>query len=365
MNACKVQKRNFVLCASLYVGAIAVSESLGRSVLPMRKALVASALLLLHLVPTIAHAASFDCKKARTQVEKTICADAELSQLDEELTSAYRDAMGKAVQSDKDTIRKEQADWLNNRNKVCGSIPGRGRTEPDGVCLKTAYEYRIWKLAPARDESNPLRAGRYRVGWGWDLPLCQELSAHLNRHPEWPPLSCGMRVGTSDPNFALPAWEALDIREHRAMLKSIWDEGRTPVSLIRKPESDRIFEERFEARSFKLARAVFDVNSSGQLLTVYRAELNACSPNDEFGFNAPMVPKLYAVGPDGKRPQDDSFAMLSSPPRDVFLYKGRTHLTWWFGRLAQGSASLGVYENVSPRKVDFGATPVCTLGFRR
>jgi uncharacterized protein len=36
-----------------------------------------------------AQAASFDCAKAQSKVEKIICADAELSKLDEDLATAY------------------------------------------------------------------------------------------------------------------------------------------------------------------------------------------------------------------------------------------------------------------------------------
>jgi uncharacterized protein len=36
-----------------------------------------------------AQAASFDCGKAGTKVEKIVCSDADLSKLDEELNAAY------------------------------------------------------------------------------------------------------------------------------------------------------------------------------------------------------------------------------------------------------------------------------------
>jgi uncharacterized protein len=46
--------------------------------------------LLLTLTSTLLFPASFDCKKAKTDVEKLICSDKELSQLDEELNEAYK-----------------------------------------------------------------------------------------------------------------------------------------------------------------------------------------------------------------------------------------------------------------------------------
>ncbi len=40
-----------------------------------------------------AQAASFDCGKAKTRVEKLICANAELSKLDEQLSREYKAAL--------------------------------------------------------------------------------------------------------------------------------------------------------------------------------------------------------------------------------------------------------------------------------
>ena len=77
------------------------------------------------LVSIGAGAASFDCKKAKTEIEKTVCGDAALSKLDEELGRAYKRALAGA--SSPEPLRREQANWLKNRNTVCQSIPGRGR----------------------------------------------------------------------------------------------------------------------------------------------------------------------------------------------------------------------------------------------
>ena len=46
--------------------------------------------LILSFFVLFTHAASFDCKKARTSVEKHICSDANLSVLDEELAKVYK-----------------------------------------------------------------------------------------------------------------------------------------------------------------------------------------------------------------------------------------------------------------------------------
>jgi uncharacterized protein YecT (DUF1311 family) len=61
-----------------------------------------------------AHAASFDCAKASTAVEKMICDDPVLSQADEHLAKAYQQAMAATLAPR--SLRGEQLRWLTERN---------------------------------------------------------------------------------------------------------------------------------------------------------------------------------------------------------------------------------------------------------
>jgi uncharacterized protein len=78
-------------------------------------------------------AASFDCRKAETKIEKLICDDIELSKLDEELNTAYRSALQDSVPAAPTKIAQKQ--WIMERN-TCG----------DAICLRNAYKKRISKL---------------------------------------------------------------------------------------------------------------------------------------------------------------------------------------------------------------------------
>ena len=66
-----------------------------------------------------AQAASFDCAKARTAAEKMICADAELSKLDERMATAYTETMART--KDKEKLKREQKQWLKHRDE-CAKI---------------------------------------------------------------------------------------------------------------------------------------------------------------------------------------------------------------------------------------------------
>lgn len=101
------------------------------------KLLLAIAIL---LKPLVVHAASFDCTKATSRVEKLICADDVLSKLDDELATAFRTASDVADAAHQ--VRREQSQWLASRN-ACG----------DRACIKSAYDRRLADLRTARVSS--------------------------------------------------------------------------------------------------------------------------------------------------------------------------------------------------------------------
>ncbi len=87
------------------------------------------------LAANTACAASFDCAKASTKVEKMICADVELSKLDGKLGKSYSNALElftSSVLASEDGLKQQQRKWLKERNK-CASKE----------CLKTQYQEQI------------------------------------------------------------------------------------------------------------------------------------------------------------------------------------------------------------------------------
>jgi uncharacterized protein YecT (DUF1311 family) len=83
------------------------------------------------------HAASFNCAKASQLVESLICADPDLSALDDSLADAYRDALANTGAAG--NLRAAQRQWLKSRN-ACQSK----------ACLAQKYAARLTTLgAPA------------------------------------------------------------------------------------------------------------------------------------------------------------------------------------------------------------------------
>jgi uncharacterized protein len=106
---------------------------------------VVVSLLVLGL-PGAVSAQSFDCKKAQTPIEKMICADPGLSELDEYLGRYY--AAGRAELADAAScLQADQAQWLKATRNACDT----------GACLKTAYLNRLGELDPLQPGATAIK----------------------------------------------------------------------------------------------------------------------------------------------------------------------------------------------------------------
>lgn len=95
----------------------------------MRKLLLVLVLTTLSLL-----GASFDFSKAKSDVEKAICQDDELSKLDEKLSLIFKEALQST--ENKEQLKKEQLAWMKERN-----------TCKDTVCIQTHYTRQIQTLS--------------------------------------------------------------------------------------------------------------------------------------------------------------------------------------------------------------------------
>ena len=82
------------------------------------------------IISNISFAASFDCNKASTKTEKLICSENELSKLDENLASLYKEA------AHIPGIKSEQRAWLSQVKKCS-----------DAKCIRNSYSDRIDELS--------------------------------------------------------------------------------------------------------------------------------------------------------------------------------------------------------------------------
>jgi uncharacterized protein len=109
---------------------------------------------------TSVNAASFDCRKAGTAIEKMICGDQRLSALDEALASSFKEAM----RTNPGTARPAQLEWLKQRN-ACQDV----------ACVAAAYQSRISDLRSSSLDPGSLTSmtGTYKSSGGSLLILQQ------------------------------------------------------------------------------------------------------------------------------------------------------------------------------------------------
>ena len=92
------------------------------------------------LTPCYAAKPSFDCAKARGEIETLICQDDDLAALDRTLADVYKKALDQAPPDDLKTLKAFQRGWVKGRNDCW-------KAEADmHYCVQHNYEARITEL---------------------------------------------------------------------------------------------------------------------------------------------------------------------------------------------------------------------------
>jgi uncharacterized protein len=116
------------------------------------------------------HAASFDCVRATSATERTVCASPRLSQLDEHLGRYYA-AARTALKDAAPCLRADQQQWLRNRDQC-----------KDAGCLESAYLDRLAELDPLQPGATALEEELpRRPGLAWIIaPAADRVAAPAN-----------------------------------------------------------------------------------------------------------------------------------------------------------------------------------------
>jgi uncharacterized protein len=89
------------------------------------------------ILPLFSHGASFDCSKAKTKIEKAICSNKYLSNLDEELGFYFSKLRERPNKESANQILSSQRVWNKSRNKICE------KERFYGNCLSKLYRERV------------------------------------------------------------------------------------------------------------------------------------------------------------------------------------------------------------------------------
>lgn len=101
---------------------------------------------LLLVLPGLGFSASFDCSKAGTAAEKMICANSELSRMDEQLSRIFQQALEQSPGEGKELKQAEQQ-WISKERDKCRNV----------ACLSAAYKKRTTELEAVLAKTKEVR----------------------------------------------------------------------------------------------------------------------------------------------------------------------------------------------------------------
>jgi uncharacterized protein YecT (DUF1311 family) len=97
--------------------------------------------------PAARNAPSFHCAKASNAVERTVCADPGLAELDVQVAAEYKKALGLAA--DKAALRANQRQWLRQMHSQCAKAGSQ--------CIQHYYGTRLSQLQQHNGQAVPVR----------------------------------------------------------------------------------------------------------------------------------------------------------------------------------------------------------------
>lgn len=118
--------------STVYPSSFSLDRS-ERSDLRLAKAALAAFAAIVLVGQAPAYAASFSCELARSDMEKLICSDATLSDMDSRMAALYRNALQNDSSGD---VKAAQREWLRETRTGCS----------DAECMKTRFASRITEL---------------------------------------------------------------------------------------------------------------------------------------------------------------------------------------------------------------------------
>jgi uncharacterized protein len=92
-------------------------------------------------------APSFSCARASNAVERAVCAEPALAELDVRVADEYKKALG--LHADKAALRENQRQWLREMHSQCATAPVQ--------CAHKYYRVRLAQLVQHNEQAAPMR----------------------------------------------------------------------------------------------------------------------------------------------------------------------------------------------------------------
>lgn len=292
-----------------------------------------------------AQAASFDCAKAGTKIEKMICGNSNVSLVDENVDLAYLRALERT--GDRQKLMQDQRDWLKNVRNIC----------PDADCLFKAYAIRedelnaittrkcYWLEPPIKDDAGKRAPVEL---------ICRVMEQNLNQFCNQPPMVCGLKIAPKfSQQFTLPTWTPLDPEANRTLIEEFL---QAPYEVRRNQYSDAVWAEEqpklkaaFAKKRITFAQAQLDLYSLGKTQTAYRLDYGNCqADNPQLNDPARWGEAIHHAeiktqhAPEVIRQLYREYFSVDRHLAEVFLYEGQVYDFIMHGYI---STATGLGEN--------------------
>lgn len=260
--------------------------------------------LLQLLVSSAAFSASFTCFQAETKIDKLICNNFEISELDDKLSIHYKNIIANI--ENKDAFKLEQIEWLKKRNK-CQDI----------TCVKDMYVSRVLAL----QERSKLykKSQKSEILFGSENSICQDYSSLMKRTSRNSPQSCGLPYEFDEramkDGFRVVNWKQinpdsyLQVRELFSLYLSL-----AYIDDRKKMDALASFKKNDLTWSTFMFEANIDINNDGTEELVYKLAYPTFGCNGSRTF-IPNINELTKVRKDYR----DTTLHVSG---ELFIYKG-------------------------------------------
>lgn len=291
---------------------------------------------------TFSHAASFDCGKAESAVEKMICLDDFLSNEDERLSLIYTRLM--KISEDHKNLKTEQIFWLKNLRNKC----------KDCTCLRDSYKNRIDYLTALESEislnnKKTERLVNSEVGkYVWlpdalnaigdpvsrpeDKGLCEEFLKNINSFSSPYPMACGILLNPVMGDFRPIIWMPLDLTKNKHLIRDIHRfNAKRNLRILEQVNDDDAWSARFKdfKKTMRLDYVTVDIDHDGKmenLLKYYQAVDNKkCDTPTQSQLGSTGI--RYFLADINLENLSEGGALFGGASGDLFYYKNKLYLT--------------------------------------
>lgn len=281
-------------------------------------------------------AASFDCRKASTKIEKMICGDTELSKLDDELSATYQQALKHIEESyaneadyvkqsfvpqEQQLVIQEQKQWLIDVRNAC----------QHKECIQAVYQNRINEQLESmgKEALNTPPIQTYEVVTGTQYHLCNDLVKNFSQFPDSPSMACERKFQPNFPNLQQPIWKELSaddsfelgIKLSKRLLSYVgW-----PDYDMKMKTADSLFRSEANEGKLKAWEARFDLAQSGENVRVIKVTRSRCKAEEDLQSYEPVINVLTEHGIE----LDKRYESLLANYGDILLYDNHAYLHIW------------------------------------